>query len=159
VPEKDGAARRGKAKGGPPAFRRPKEDDVRWAARRALGRAGRSYPSQAAMRRALLPVLRTRDPKFALGGRRMRALLVEAPGLRLRIRYGQRSSRRPMSACPVCDHPLRAIRNRTLLGDEVTLGYRCTRCGYWTHLKRRVPVRYIFLPAGIDGSPQDAPSA
>jgi DNA-directed RNA polymerase subunit RPC12/RpoP len=152
VPGKGGGARP-RTRRAPPAYRRPKPEDVRWAARRALVRAGRSFPSQAAMRRALLPLLQSRDARFALGGRRMRALLVEAPGLRLRIRYGERSSRRPMSACPVCDHPLRPIRNQTLLGDEVTLGYRCERCGYWTHLKRRVPVRYIFLPAGIDGTP------
>jgi prepilin signal peptidase PulO-like enzyme (type II secretory pathway) len=151
VPAKDDAAKR-RTEPEEPAFRRPTAEDVRWAARRALGRSGRSFPSQAAMRRALLPVLRGRNPLFALGGKRMRALLVQAPGLRLRIRYGERTTRRPLSECPVCGDRLAPIRNQTLLGDAVTLGYRCRRCGYWTHLKRRVPVRYVFLPAGIDGS-------
>lgn len=136
-----------------PRYRRPDADTVRWAARRALHRAGRPFPSQAALRRALMPILHGRDGKFALGGRRMRALLVGVPGLHLRVTYAERPTRRPLSRCPVCGARLNAIRNRTLLGDEVTLGWKCAECGYWTHLKRRVPVRYQFVAAGIDGTP------
>lgn len=136
-----------------PKYRRPDPDTVRWAANRALVRPGRPFPSQAALRRALLPVLRGRDPLFSLGERRMRRLLLSVPGLHLKVQYAERPTRRPLTRCPVCGERLTSIRNRTLLGDEVTLGYRCPKCGYWTHLKRRVPVRYQFLPAGIDGAP------
>jgi hypothetical protein len=137
----------------PPHYRRPDTETVRWAARRALARGGKAYPSQAALRRAVLPLLHQRDPLFSLGGRRMRALLVDVPGLALRVRYAERPTRRPLGRCPVCAGRLRPIRNRTLLGDAVTLGWRCPRCGYWTHLRRRVPVRYVFVPVGIDGTP------
>ncbi|MHB8351294.1 MAG: hypothetical protein ACYDFT_01155 [Thermoplasmata archaeon] len=130
---------------------------VRWAAHRALIRPGRPFASQAALRRELLEVLRRRDPLFALGERRMRELLVGTPGLHLKVRYAERASRRPLSRCPVCGRALRPIRNRTLWDDHVTLGYRCPSCGYWTHLNRRVPVRYQFLPAGIDGAPRPGP--
>jgi DNA-directed RNA polymerase subunit RPC12/RpoP len=85
----------------------------------------------------------------------MRALLLEVPGLRLRVRYAERPTRRPLARCPVCGGSLRPIRNQTLLGDEVTLGYRCGRCSYWTHLKRRVPVRYQFVPAALAEGPAD----
>ena len=129
-----------------PKYRRPDEETVRWAADRALRRSGGSFPSQAALRRAMLKLLHEREPLFALGGPRMRKLLIGSPGLELRIRYAERSSRRPLSRCPVCAGALTPIRNRTLLDDRVTLGYRCRRCGYWTHLRRRVPVRYEFLP-------------
>ena len=163
MPARAGAARRRKvrpdrraeapSRRDGPSFRRPDADTVRSAAGRALRRAGRAYPSQAAFRRALLPVLRGEDPLFRLGGRRMRALLVATPGVTLRVRYTERRDRRPLDRGPVCGASLRPIRNRTLLGDDVTLGYRCTACEYWTHLQRRVPVRYVFLPAGIDGTP------
>ena len=131
-----------------PSYRRPGADAVRSAAARAIGGAGRAYPSQAAFQRALLPVLRRDDPLFRLGPRRMRALLTQSAVVTLRVRYTERTDRRPLAHCPVCGSELRPIRNRTLLGDEVTLGYRCVLCPYWTHLKRRVPVRYVFVPAG-----------
>jgi DNA-directed RNA polymerase subunit RPC12/RpoP len=162
VPAKGGGARRrsdrrrrrARTDPGPrPRFRRPDAETVRWAAHGAIAKGGRAFPSQAALRRALLPVLRRKDPLFALGGRRMRTLLVESPGLHLRVRYAERETRSPLSRCPVCGGALATIRNRTLFDDEVTLGYRCPRCGYWTHLKRRVPVRYVFLPAGVDDAP------
>ncbi|HKS59267.1 MAG TPA: hypothetical protein VJS68_00640 [Thermoplasmata archaeon] len=135
----------------PPKYRRPSPDEVRAAARRALRRNRASIDSQAALHRALVPLLRTHDPLFALGARRMRLLLVGTPGVRLEVRYTERKTRAPLQRCPVCGAPLRPIRNATLLGDEVTLGYRCRRCAYWTHLHRRVPVRYLFAAAGVDG--------
>lgn len=142
-----------------PRYRRPDPALVRWAANRALVRPGRPFPSQAALLQELLSVLRRRDPLFALGERRMREILVDTPGLHLKVRYAERPTRRPLTRCPVCGRAVRPIRNRTLWADRVTLGYRCPHCGYWTHLRRRVPVRYLFLPAGIDGSPRPEPAA
>ena len=139
----------------PPKFRRPPSDIARAVARRTLGRSGGRIPSQAALRRALLPGLVKRDPLFVLGGPRMRRILLDAPGVRVEVRYAERSTRRPLQRCPVCRSEVRPIRNRTLEGDRVTLGYRCTHCAYWTHLKRRVPVRYRFVRVGVDGEPFD----
>jgi hypothetical protein len=161
VREKDDAAGRADDEISPDSprpvkYRRATPDAVRRAARRAFAGRARPYSSQAELRRALLPILRRKDPLLVLGGRRMRRLLLEVPGVRLRVRYAERATRRPLTACPVCDAELRPIRNRTLCGDRIVLGYRCTRCAYWTHLRRRVPVRYAFAPVGEPESPDDA---
>ena len=37
------------------------------------------------------------------------------------------------------------LQNQTLDGEEVKLGFRCSKCPYWTGPERRVPVRYTFL--------------
>lgn len=155
--EKGGAASRGKKRSveAPPKFRRPPADLVRSVARRTLGRVGRPIRSQAALRRALLPTLTGKDPLFVLGGWRLRKILLEAPGVRVAVRYAERPTRRPLQRCPVCRSELRPIRNRTLEGDRVTLGYQCTKCAYWTHLRRRVPVRYRFYRVTLDGEPID----
>jgi ribosomal protein L34E len=133
-------------------YRIPPADAVRDAAREVIVQGGRGFPSQAAFRAALLSTLRKEERRFALGGRRMRHLLVNTPGVRLHVLYALRPTRRPMGSCPICGAEVRPIRNHTLLGDEVTLGYRCGRCGYWTHLARRVPVRYRFLPGSAGSS-------
>ena len=139
----------------PPTYRRPPADLVRSVARTTLGRLAGSLRSQAALRRAVLPRLTTRDPLFVLGGWRLRKILLDAPGIRVEVRYAERPTRRPLARCPVCRSAVRPIRNRTLEGDRVTLGYRCTKCDYWTHLRRRVPVRYRFVRMGVDGEPLD----
>jgi hypothetical protein len=138
-----------------PRYRLPPGDLVRSVARRQLGRMGLAARSQAGLRRAVLPSLTTKDPLFVLGGWRLRKLLLDSPGIRVDVRYAERPTRRPLQRCPVCRSPLRPIRNRTLEGDRVTLGYRCTHCAYWTHLHRRVPVRYRYVRVGIDGEPSD----
>ncbi|MCI4335462.1 MAG: hypothetical protein L3K04_07555 [Thermoplasmata archaeon] len=130
-------------------FLRPDPEVVRAAALRALRRAGRPFESQAALRRAMLPLLREEERRFALGGARMRRLLLDSPALRLEVHYAKRPTDRPIDRCPVCRSDLVPIRNRTLTGGVVTLGFRCGRCQYWTHLERRVPVRYRFLRAGV----------
>jgi hypothetical protein len=157
VSAKVDAATRGKRRRGSvrPKYRLPPGDLVRSTARRQLGRMGLRARSQAGLRRALLPSLAAKDPLFVLGGWRLRKLLLDSPGIRVDVRYAERPTRRPLQRCPVCRSSLRPIRNRTLEGDRVTLGYRCTHCAYWTHLRRRVPVRYRFVRVGIDGEPLD----
>lgn len=159
MPGKEGAAppARGHRSPRTPKFRRPPADLVRSVAQRTLARVGRPIRSQAALRRVLLPLLSAKDPLFVLGGWRLRKILLDAPGVRVDVRYAERPTRRPLPRCPVCRSPIRPIRNRTLEGDRVILGYRCTRCSYWTHLRRRVPVRYRFVRVGIDGESADSP--
>ncbi|MFZ0830037.1 MAG: hypothetical protein WAN40_02740, partial [Thermoplasmata archaeon] len=139
-----------------PKYRLPPGDLVRSVARRQLGRMGLAARSQAGLRRAMLPSLATKDPLFVLGGWRLRKLLIDSPGIRVDVRYAERPTRRPLQRCPVCRSPLKPIRNRTLEGDRVTLGYQCTHCAYWTHLRRRVPVRYRYVRVNIDGEPLDS---
>jgi DNA-directed RNA polymerase subunit RPC12/RpoP len=130
--------------GGRPRYHRPSEEAIEKAIRSALARPSSKVSSQRALLARVLPILRRRDPIAALGGRRLREVLVEVPGVRFDVTYREEVSRRPITRCPVCSAGLRPIRNRTLDEDRVTLGYQCERCGYWTHLRRRVPVRYAI---------------
>ncbi len=117
-------------------------------ARRVL-RSGRpTYPSQAAYREAVQAALRREDPLAVVGGARLRRLALETPGVRLSVHYAEREGRKALTECPVCSSPLKPVRNRTLTGESVVLGQRCTRCDYWTHRVQRVPVRYAFSRSG-----------
>jgi hypothetical protein len=134
-----------------PRFRRPADEDVRRAARRLVRGGKAAYSSQARFRAALLSTLRRDEPLAVIGGRRLRRLLLDTPGVRITVHYTERERAAPLTACPVCGSPLKPIRNQTLGGESVVLGQRCTRCDYWTHRTRRVPVRYLISSAGIDG--------
>ncbi len=134
-------------------FRRPEPELVQRMARRVVRAGKATFPSQAAFRLALLGYLRREEPLATISGTRLRHLLVGVPGVRVSVRYTERHDPRPLRHCPVCGSDLIPIRNRTLTGETVVLGQRCSRCDYWTHDKRRVPVRYTFSQAGIDGRP------
>lgn len=135
------------------SFRRPAADLVQRTARRVVRGGKAMFPSQAAFRDALLRQIRRDEPLATIGGARLRRLLVGVPGVRLTVRYTERDDPRPLEHCPVCGSDLTPIRNRTLTGETVVLGQKCSRCEYWSHRLRRVPVRYTFSQAGIDGRP------
>ncbi|MGP8077671.1 MAG: hypothetical protein ACLQD8_08205 [Thermoplasmata archaeon] len=136
----------------PPAkFRRPADELLRRVARRVVRGGKASFRSQAAFREAVLALVRRDEPLATVGGKRLRRLLIGVPGVRLSVHYTERPGVRPPEECPVCGGELTPIRNRTLTGDSIVLGQRCARCDYWTHGNRRVPVRYVFSGAGIDG--------
>ena len=84
------------------------------------------------------------EEAFKVGGGRLRRLAINSHLFDLRILTRETQERRSMMKCPVCDARLGRLRNMTVFGGTVTLGYKCGTCGYWTGLKRRVPVRYIF---------------
>jgi hypothetical protein len=134
-------------------FRRPTAELVQRMARRVVRGGKATFPSQAAFRAALLGHMRREEPLATISGARLRRLLIGVPGVRLSVRYTERHDPRPLIKCPVCASSLEPIRNQTLTGGTVVLGQRCSRCDYWTHGDRRIPVRYTFSQAGIDGRP------
>lgn len=81
---------------------------------------------------------------FRVGGPRLRQITIDSGLADLEIHCRESDERRSLVKCPVCGERLRRLRNMTVFGGTVTLGYRCYRCGYWTGLRKRVPTRYIF---------------
>lgn len=120
-------------------------------------------PSDARVRESLVRILSTRqmvdsqrklkqlvekdlkgDEKYRVGGPRLRLLAIESGLVNLEIRCRDTQEMRSLVKCPVCGERLKKVRNMTVFGGTVTLGYRCRRCKYWTGLRRRVPTRYVF---------------
>lgn len=151
MPEKDDTVERPAKPGKEPKYRRPSDELVRRLARRVVRGGKASFESQAEFHDALVELLRRDEPLAVIGGARLRRLVLDVPGIRLGVRYTERPNGPAPAICPVCGSPLRPIHNKTLSGDSIVLGQHCTRCEYWTHQERRVPVRYTFTRAGIDG--------
>lgn len=148
MPEKgvtDGPPRRRER---PVRYRRPSAELVQRVARRVVRGGRATFGSQAAFRAELLRQVRREEPLATIGGARLRRLLIDVPGIRLTVRYTERPARTPLERCPVCASELSPIHNRTLGGEVIVLGARCTRCDYWSHVERRVPVRYLFSKGG-----------
>lgn len=111
-----------------------------------------SVPSQHALWEEVARRLRDLDPPQLAGPGRMRSFLAVSAGVEVDVRYARRDSRKPLLSCPVCFGPVRPRQNETLWGDSVIVGYRCTRCTFWTPLRRRVPAQYTFRAAFHPGT-------
>jgi len=84
------------------------------------------------------------EEKFRVGEPRLRQIAIDSGLVDLEIHCRETEQRKSLYKCPVCGERLQRVRNMTVYGGTVTLGYRCERCKYWTGLKRRIPTRYVF---------------
>lgn len=88
--------------------------------------------------------LKKRDSDYTASEVRIRKAAVLKAPVKLHIHYRETNETSTKGPCPVCGSETRQIRNKTLFDGKVDLGFRCTKCPFWTGQLKRVPVRYIF---------------
>jgi len=124
------------------AYRIPKDNQILAALRRATDLKP-LVDSQRKLKRLVEKELRGEE-NFRVGEERLRRIAIDSALFDLRIATRETGERKSMMKCPVCGARLGRLRNMTVFGGTVTLGYKCGTCGYWTGIRRRVPVRYTF---------------
>jgi len=125
-----------------PSYRVPSDERVRESLARIFS-TRQIVDSQRKLKQIVEKDLKG-DEKYRVGERRLRLLTIESGLVDLEIHCRDTNEMRSLVKCPVCGERLKKVRNMTVFGGTVTLGYRCDRCHYWTGLKRRVPTRYVF---------------
>jgi DNA-directed RNA polymerase subunit RPC12/RpoP len=126
-----------------PTYRIPKDEVVVTAIARVTA-ARHLIPSQRQLRRLVAKALRGEE-NYRVSGARVRRLAIDSGLVSLQIICRESAEKtRTMVRCPVCGERVRRVRNMTVWGGTVTLGFRCPTCGYWTGLRRRIPTRYVF---------------
>jgi hypothetical protein len=121
----------------------PEDGPILEAALEAL-KQRRTVRSETALLRAVRERLRKADAKFTVGRRRLRLVCLRSGRIEVTAFTRYSNERRAISKCPVCRGAISPIRNRTVYDGSVTLGYRCQVCGYWTGIRRRIPVLYVY---------------
>jgi hypothetical protein len=139
----------------PLTFRLPTDEQVLEAALGAL-RARRTVRSESALLSIVRQALRRGDPELTVGRRRMRLVCLRSGKVEVTAFTRYSDERRPLSRCPVCRGAIVPIRNRTVYDGSVTLGHRCTQCGYWTGIRRRIPTLYVYTRRGAGRAEGDA---
>lgn len=129
----------------PMAYRKPSDTEVLEAIKDALHRHG-VVSSQRKMTELVLKELRRHDPEYSVSEERVRRLAIQNALATIEIHGRDSRVKTKAGACPVCGGRTKRIRNLTVYGGTVTMGYKCTTCGYWTGLKHRVPTLYVFCP-------------
>ncbi|HUS56939.1 MAG TPA: hypothetical protein VMY17_02860 [Thermoplasmata archaeon] len=127
------------------AYRIPSDTEEVEAIRDVLRSHG-VINSQRKLTELVLVSLRRHDSDYTVSEGRVRHLAIENELAVIDIRCRDTRKRTAAGACPVCGGRTKRIKNLTVYGGSVTMGYRCSTCGYWTGLKCRVPTRYVFCP-------------
>lgn len=125
-----------------PAYRIPSDERVRASLARVF--STRQIVDSQRRLKALVEKDMKGDERYRVGEPRLRLLAIDSGLVDLEILCRDTDEMRSLVRCPVCGARLKKVRNMTVFGGTVTLGYRCERCRYWTGLKRRVPTRYVF---------------
>ncbi|RLF48803.1 MAG: hypothetical protein DRN20_03750 [Thermoplasmata archaeon] len=126
-------------------YRIPGEDIVVDALTKVLKEAG-AINSQRLLREIVLNEIRKIDPSFRLSEKRLRMIAINSGVANVDIHCRESEKRAKMSRCPVCGSKLYPVKNKTIFGGTVTVGKECRVCGYWTGIKTRMPMRYVFTP-------------
>ena len=100
--------------------------------------------SQRELRNLIIKELKTNDKNYSVSEKRLRNLALETDFIKLDIHSREGDPKKILSKCPVCGNSLNRVKNLTIWGGEVTIEFRCLKCGYWTGKKKRIPTRYIF---------------
>lgn len=123
-------------------YRIPKDEQILEAIEKVFGKR-RVVDSQRGLKQLVEKELGNKE-KYGVGGVRLRHLTIGIPWLEMEIHYRESAERRAPYRCPVCKSKLKKVRNLTIFGGTVTLGFKCETCGYSSGLKRRIPIRYVF---------------
>ena len=125
-----------------PSYRIPSDERIRDSLTRVFS-TRQNVDSQRRLKQLVEKDMKG-DERFRVSEPRLRLLAIDSSLVDLEIHCRDTQERRSLVKCPVCGERLQKVRNMTVFGGTVTLGYRCDRCKYWTGLKRRVPTRYVF---------------
>ncbi|HEX9909023.1 MAG TPA: hypothetical protein VGB78_11275 [Thermoplasmata archaeon] len=127
------------------ARRKPSDTEIIEAIKDALQRHG-VISSQRKLTQLTLKELRRHDPDYSVGESKVRRLAIENNLAKVEIHGRDTRMKTAARDCPVCGGKTKRLKNLTVYGGTVTMGYKCGKCGYWTGLKQRVPTLYVFSP-------------
>ena len=119
----------------------PKEEEVRNAIYSAL-RKNKSFPSLVKLREAVMKELKKMNESYTISMRRVRVIAARSGFVKINVKT--RASNKKLKACPICGAKLEPIKNYSLLGEEVIIGYKCKLCSYKGSIKNEMPTRYSF---------------
>jgi len=138
----------------PMGYRIPSTEEVEGAIAAVLRREHK-LPSEQRFLSLVRRELKRRERDYTISHERLRRIAIKSGQVKVTIHTRRSEERKPMARCPVCGSRLRAVKNETVFGGTVTLGFECPGCGYFTGMDRRIPQRYIF--ASLVGGRRDSP--
>ena len=121
----------------------PSDEQIGSALKKVLTKFRTVY-SQTKLKTLVTKELSAKKKEFGVSGTRLRDIAINSGFVKLEIHSREGDPKKILTVCPVCNSGLKRVKNLTIFGGEVTIQFRCTKCGYWTGKKKRIPTRYVF---------------
>jgi len=127
------------------AYKIPSDEEVVMAIQRVIFKHG-TITSQRQLKLEVEKELATISPLYRVGGNRVRSLAIRSHFIHTEINYRKNrgEGKSKISKCPVCGGSIKKVKNLTLQGDTVIIGFNCNECIYTTDTTIREPARYVF---------------
>jgi hypothetical protein len=127
------------------SYKIPSDEEVVMAIQRVIFKHG-TISSQRNLKIEVDKELATIEPLYKVGANRVRSLAIRSHFIHTEINYRKNrdNGKGKLSKCPVCGGNIKKIKNLTLQGDTVIIGYNCSECIYTTDKTILEPARYIF---------------
>jgi len=100
--------------------------------------------SQGLLRKLVNEELNKGRDIYGVHAERLRKLVLSNHIATVEIHSRAGDPKKSFAVCPVCNSPLKRVKNLTIWGGVVTIEFQCSSCGYWTGKKKQIPTRYVF---------------
>lgn len=121
----------------------PSDEDILGAVKKVFQKY-HTVTSQRALKKFVEKELQTKKKQFHVSEPRLRTLVLNSGLVQVEIHSREGDPDKILHKCPVCGGSLQRVKNQTIYGGEVTIEFRCDRCGYWTGKKKKIPTLYVF---------------
>ena len=88
------------------------------------------------------------DKDYVVGATRVKRIALEISEIEVKAKTKKSIGLQKIEKCPVCDSNINEIKVKNLLGKDIVIGYKCSKCGYESDLEAFLPMKYIFIWRG-----------
>jgi len=88
------------------------------------------------------------DKNYVVGTTRVKRIALEIPEIEVKAKTKKSISLQKIEKCPICGSEISEIKVKNLLGKDIVIGYKCSKCGYESDLEAFLPMKYIFIWKG-----------
>jgi transposase-like protein len=79
---------------------------------------------------------------------RVKRIALEIREIEVKAKTRKSIGLQKIDKCPICGSEVKEMKVKNLLGKEIVVGYRCSKCGYESDLEAFLPMKYIFVWKG-----------
>ncbi|MFZ8829966.1 MAG: hypothetical protein ACO2OO_00730 [Candidatus Aenigmatarchaeota archaeon] len=79
---------------------------------------------------------------------RVKRIALEIHEIEVKAKTRKSIGLQKIDKCPICGSEVKEMKVKNLLGKEIVVGYKCSKCGYESDLEAFLPMKYIFVWKG-----------
>ncbi len=88
------------------------------------------------------------DKEYVIGPTRVKRIALEIPEIEVKAKTKKSVGLQKIDKCPICGSGIEEKRIKNLVGKEIVIGYKCSKCGYESDLEAFLPMKYVFIWKG-----------